>query len=573
MRNLIVLPDGTELYHGMDATDNIRSVSFKHCTNSEKELMMGGTFASIMEATLQTPYGDLNIETGAEVAAYKVEEDGTRHLVGLYTLEKPTRPTANTYKITAYDRVSWLDKDLAEWLNSLTVWPVPLLEFAQMVCSECGLNLTNDSIPNGDFPVQQFTADSITGRTLMRWVGEASARFLRATPDGDVELATYQENTVHEIGPTRQAATMALSDMVEITDDGYGNVSIASDYMTVEDDGDGNVTVTSDVLRFSDNGSGNVAVSFVGESDVIPYFGGALSYEDYQTAVIEKVQIRMTADDVGVVYPEIEGEANTYIIQGNYLLTTSTTEDLLPVVQAIYEEIQGITYTPCKVSIPVTLGIQAGDIVRITDANGVSFTTYVMSKTNKGQRDTLECTGSHRRDSSTVVNNESYKALNGKILELRKEVDGLYIANKDNEGRLAQLELTVDGINTEVSKQTKELDDIHTEMTEIKQNASEVSIIVQDIVDNGVDKVTTKMGYTFSDDGLHIRKEGEGLESKLDHTGLLVTQGDDPVLRATADGVNARDVTVRNYLIVGTHARFEDFTDDLGRDGTALFFI
>ena len=512
LRNLIVLPDGTELFSGRGTVDAIKSVSFTHCVNEQNEYTIGSVCTSKLNASIITPHGDLNIETGAEVTAYKVDDSGTRHLVGLYTLEKPTRPTANTYKITAYDRVSWLDKDLAEWLNGLAVWPVPLLEFAQMVCSECGLNLTNDGIPNGDFPVQQFTADSITGRTLMRWVGEACARFLRTTPDGDVELATYQENTVYEIGPEKA---------------------------------DG----------------------------VVAYFGGSLSYEDYQVALIEKVQIRMTTDDVGVVYPEIEGEANTYIIQGNYLLTTSTTDDLLPVVQAIYEEIQGITYTPCKVSIPVTLGIQAGDIVRITDANGVSFTTYVMTKTNKGQRDTLECTGSHRRDSSTVVNNESYKALNGKILELRKEVDGLYIANKDNEGRLAQLELTADGINTEVSKQTQELDGIHTEMTEIKQSASEVSIIVQDIVDNGADKVTTKMGYTFSDDGLHIRKEGEGLESKLDHTGLLVTQGDDPMLQATADGVNARDVTVRNYLIVGTHARFEDFTDDLGRDGTALFFI
>lgn len=510
--NLLVLPDGTELYSGADAADNVRSVSFKHCVNSEKEFTLGSVWSSIMEATLQTPCGKLNIETGTEVTAYKVLEDGTRHLVGLYTLEKPTRQSANTYKITAYDRVSWLDKDLAEWVNGLSVWPVSLLEFAKMVCAECGLVLTNESIPNGDYLIQQFSAGSVTGRTLMRWVGEACARFLRATADGAVELATFRENADYRIG--------------------------------------------------SEKGNG-----------VIAYFGGALSYEDYRVATIEKVQIRQTDDDVGVIYPGVEGEANTYIITGNHLLTATTTDDLLPVVQAVYEEIKGVTYTPCKVSIPATLGIQAGDIVRITDANGVSITTYVMTKTQKGQRDTLECTGSHRRDSSTAVNDESYKALNGKILEIRKEVSGLSIANKDNEGRLSKVELNVDGLNTEVTKQTQELDTIHTDMTEIKQTTQDVSIKVQKIVDDGASKVTTAMGYTFGDDGLHIAKQGEQIDNLVDHTGIHVMRDDEVMLQADHTGVNAADVKVRNYLIIGNHARFEDYTDGTDSERTACFWI
>lgn len=557
LRNLFVLPDGTELTSGVGAVNAIKSVKITQAVNDQTELSLGSSFSSFLEATIITPYGGLNIAAGSEITAYKVDDSGARHLVGLYTLEKPTRPTANTYRITAYDRVSWLDKDLSEWLANLTVWPIELLTFAQMVCAECGLTLTNESIPNGDYLIPQFSGSGITGRKLMQWVGEACARFLRATPDGDVEFASYTPNTAYSIGATRGGA---------VSTDSVGNVTIISDLMTVEDDGYGNVTVVSDYLNIVDNGNGNITISAVGGAESIPFYGGTLSYEDYQTAPIEKVQVRMTADDVGVVYPEIEG--NTYVIQGNYLLATSTTENLRPVVQTIFEEISGIRYTPCRVSVPVSLGIQAGDIISITDKNGVTITAYVMTKTTSGQRDTLECTGSPRRDSSSVVNNEEFRDWNGKILELQKEVEGLYVANKDTEGRLAELSLSVDGLNTQVSQQTQKIEGVKTDLTTIQQEATQVSIQVQNIMENGVDKVTTSMGYTFGDDGLHIAKSGEEMDSTLDHTGLYVDQGDDPRLVANADGVRARDLMAENYLIIA-HARFEKYQDKY----TACFYV
>lgn len=556
-RNLFVFPDGTELTSGVGTVNAIKSVKITQAVNDQTELSLGSACSSMLEATIITPYGGLNIAAGSEITAYKVDDSGTRHLVGLYTLEKPTRPTANTYRITAYDRVSWLDKDLSEWLANLTVWPIELLTFAQMVCSECGLSLTNESIPNGDYLIPQFSGSGITGRQLMQWVGEVCARFLRATPDGNVEFASYSPNTAYSIGAARRGA---------VSTDSTGNVTITSDLMTVEDDGDGNITVVSDYLNIVDDGNGNATITVAGNSEVIPFYGGTLSYEDYQTAPIKKVQVRMTADDVGVVYPEIEG--NTYVIQGNYLLATSTTENLLPVVQTIFEEISGVRYTPCRVSIPVSLGIRAGDIINITDKNGVNITAYVMTKTTTGQRDTLECTGSPRRDSSSVVNNEEFRDWNGKILELRKEVEGLYVANKDTEGRLAELSLSVDGLNTQVSQQTQEIDGVKTDLTAIQQEATQVSIQVQNIIENGVDKVITANNYSFTSDGMHIEREGEEISSRIDHTGLYVNQSEDPRLVANADGVRARDLMAENYLIIA-HTRFEKYQDKY----TACFYV
>ena len=58
------------------------------------------------------------------------------------------------------------------------------------------------------------------------------------------------------------------------------------------------------------------------------------------------------------------------------------------------------------------------------------------------------------------------------------------------------------------------------------------------------------------------------MENTLDHTGMYVRRGNKVLLQANHKGVEAADVTVRNYLIVGDHARFEDYGG-----GTGCFWI
>ena len=103
----------------------------------------------------------------------------------------------------------------------------------------------------------------------------------------------------------------------------------------------------------------------------------------------------------------------------------------------------------------------------------------------------------------------------------------------------------------------------------MEQTAQQVEISVRSIEETGVSRVQTETGYTFGADGLRIQKAGQEMENLLDENGMTVSRGDTVMLKADKDGVQATDVTVRNYLIVGTHARFEDHGD--GR--TACFWI
>jgi hypothetical protein len=95
------------------------------------------------------------------------------------------------------------------------------------------------------------------------------------------------------------------------------------------------------------------------------------------------------------------------VISGNPILLAKVTEDLIPYLKVIEAELADFTYTPCKVSIPSTLDIKAGQTVDITDANGKTIKALVMTKTTSGQRDTLSCSGSPKRDSSSALNNKS----------------------------------------------------------------------------------------------------------------------------------------------------------------------
>lgn len=119
----------------------------------------------------------------------------------------------------------------------------------------------------------------------------------------------------------------------------------------------------------------------------------------------------------------------------------------------------------------------------------------------------------------------------------------------------------------------KSVDQLTEDMTELKQNSEKITISVQKILNEGISSVTTTTGYTFNADGLRISKSGYEIENLLDNTGMYVTRSGEPMLQANADGVIATDVTVRNYLIVGTHARFEDYSDGADSARTACFWI
>lgn len=133
---------------------------------------------------------------------------------------------------------------------------------------------------------------------------------------------------------------------------------------------------------------------------------------------------------------------------------------------------------------------------------------------------------------------------------------------------LSELELTDNDIvaSVESLKQTTKttIDGLNDEINELnnkvsaRMTAEEVEIKIEETLSNGVDKVTTATGFTFDDSGLHISKSNSQMSSTLDETGLEVSRSGTQVLTANHTGVNALNLTARQYLSV-ENIRFETY--------------
>ena len=545
MRHLIVLPDGTILSSGA-AGGAILSLQLTKSVNSRQDLILGSACAAMLEAKLLLPE-DISIRGGQELTLYKVNEGEEPRLIGIFVAQTPVRAGKHICKLTAYDRMIYTDRDLSKWLEGLQEWPYTLGTLAQMVCQACGVVLAEKDFPNAQLPVQCFQATDITGRELLQWIGEAAGRFCRVTPQGQLVFDWYTPAGRLSLGPefawgigSRYAeGKLSLDLTAEATD---GGVALHGDYLDAIF-ADGNVTITGPEQQY--------------------YFMGGLEKADYAVQPVEKVQIRANANDVGTLWPEETVEANTYVIEGNPLLAAQSAQSLSQLAQELHQQLQQVCYTPCKVSIPATDALQPGQILQITDSQGEKFSMYIMQKQEGGVRDILECTGAQTRDNTAAANNRHLKALSGKVLELRTDVDGLFLKNADATGRVAQVELNLQELRSQVSRQENGL----TQLTTLQQDAKEMKLQLQQLEENS-GRVITSTGYSFTEAGLKISKSGQEMESLVDHTGLYVSRGGQMILQAGNRGVTAVDVTVGNYLAVGDHARFEDY-----QGGTACFYI
>lgn len=561
VKTIIVLPDGTEISSGVGTQVAISSFTLNETVNTGTDLTIGSVCANSIEFDVIDPKNKLSIGAQTELTVYREYVEGERTQIGLFTTEKPTRTSANGIHIVAYDRVARLDKDITQDINTLTEWPYTLLELARVVCSACGLTLINNEIPNGAYLISSVVGNSITGRQLLQYIGQVTCRFVRATAFGEIEFGWYQPVGTYSIGSASTADIVKLSPT---------SIELNSKAIITTDDGKGNISIDSDLITVQDDGAGNIELKIQTDLKSYRYFQGSLSFEDYNVAPIEKVQIKQSDKDIGVVYPtDIVEEANTYVISSNPLLTAYTSSEIADIASTIFTILQPITYVPCSVSILANKYIRAGSIVQVTDINNNSFTIYVMSRTQKGNIDTLKCVGSHNRESTTAVNGQMWSKVNGRILELTLGIEGLEVKNADLEGNYSSLQLEVSGIKSQVVSTENEMENAQERILTLEQTSKQFKVTITKIETDGADKVKTGMGYTFDDAGLLIAQEGKQMRNLLDNSGMYVKRGEEVMLQANNQGVIATDVSVRNYMIVGKHARFEDF----GSSRTACFWL
>ena len=487
LQPILTLSSGTELKGGSPGSA-VKSLTLHTAVNAGQEFTIGSAFSDYIEAEIWAdPGGSLQITAGDALTYYRQDDAGNRTKVGVFYAEKPTRTKRNSYKVTAYDTMSKLDTDFSGWLRANQAqFPKTIWQLVQLACQRAGVTLASSSLPiNGSYSVQAFYADDLTCRQIISWAAEAAGCYAHMNADGKLQFLTYTDK--------RSTA--------KITPDGASNSTA--------------------------------------------YYADSLSYEDYTVKAIEKVQIRQSDSDVGVIYPDSTTATNTYAVQGNLLLTTGTEANLKTVAQNLYNVLKSVTYTPCKVSVPSGSGLTCGKIVHVKDARGREFDTYLMSATISSGKASFESVGSASRENSSAVNSQSYKNLTGKMLEITTSVDGLTVTASELSGNYSELKQTVDGLSAEVKKDTKITGGGNLILgSESFKNATYVgidsSVVYGDDGSATITNANTCRGFKFNTVGAHIT---EGVTICMSVMYKLISGTD-----ALRMGIAFKDDNGQNYI-------------------------
>lgn len=189
------------------------------------------------------------------------------------------------------------------------------------------------------------------------------------------------------------------------------------------------------------------------------------------------------------------------------------------------------------------------------DAVDNALTTYKTTVTEKFAEQTVTLDGFSNRVGTVETTTTT----------LGNNLDSMSQDLEETNGKIDNVKQTADNAASSITT-------MKSSISAIEQTASDVKISVQTILDDGVSKIETSMGYSFDDDGLDISKSGSELSTTINEDGMKVKKNSEEMLVANSQGVDTTNLHAKTYLIIGNTSRFEDYTKD-GSTYTACFWI
>ena len=227
-------------------------------------------------------------------------------------------------------------------------------------------------------------------------------------------------------------------------------------------------------------------------------------------------------------------------------------------IDNLLNQIKGTTYYLYELESYGIGYLNLGDIFTIQVENGTEYKTMMLN-------DDLQVTQGMTEKSSLAMPEETetdYKAasktdrlLNQTMLKVDKQAGTI-------ETLVTRVE-KVEGYDGRLQEVEKSVNQIVT--------AEYVETLVSEKV-SGIDEVQTTAGR-FDKNGLIISKSGSDMTTLIDDDGVDVSSNGEKVLVADSSGVNALNLTARQYLIVGANSRFEDYDNGSGEARTGCFLL
>lgn len=259
-------------------------------------------------------------------------------------------------------------------------------------------------------------------------------------------------------------------------------------------------------------------------------------------------------------------------------------DDIGTVVQNALAAVGGLTINQFSCSWLGNLFLEIGDKISLTTKDNQTVESYVLddvitydgSLREKTQWNYTEEDIAHTNSASI---GDLLKQTYARVDKQQKTIELMVSDISNTHSSMANLLLTTQDITATVSNyQTNvdnQLDSLNGSIQEIRNQVQatmtdeQIRIAISEAVENAVSQVSTETGFTFDKDGLHISKTGSEMSTTIDEDGMDITKSGVGILTADSNGVNAINLTARQYLVIGTHSRFEDY----GYDRTGCFWI
>ena len=464
MIHKIVRENGTEI-------PNIKSCVYKRDINGETNLRVGCVSSANIEVTVFGKKKDAP-DPGEKLQFYEMDGSGTWRFIGTFYAE-PAITSIATYKFLAYDKVARLDVDFSARLWELqNAFPMSLYALVSYAATVAGVTLhSSASSALSGITVKKFYADNITCRQIFSWAAELVGKYVFARTDSEqLTFAWYSNATGIRVYPTNTNLPLIIRNPIDVTAPSgttiYMNVLASNatgyqwQYRTSpngtwrNNTGEGNNTerfaltlrqpingyqyhcVVSNSYGSTETDAITVRIdpsgTYVEPTDsplhysaetAIAYRQNGLQYENYTVAPVDCVAVfAVDESETSVLYPSSGGD-NIYSVYNNLLLTDANSTTLNSVARKIYTALHSIVeYRPATMKLfPSENQISTGSIVAVTDAQGFSFATIVMSIVSDGAVDKLKSTGAETYEEAEQVNQKS-KIINmaSSILRLKK---------------------------------------------------------------------------------------------------------------------------------------------------------
>jgi len=260
------------------------------------------------------------------------------------------------------------------------------------------------------------------------------------------------------------------------------------------------------------------------------------------------VGIRRNDADVGVLYPE-NGE-NPLYITGNYLLTADA-DTLKAAAQVLYGQLQDLSWVSC--TLQTDTPVKPGDRVQLTDGFALA-----MEVQKDGQLYTVRSFGPRQAGRDPV--RSVYKALSGRVLELRAELEDVHLRLEQMDGAVqsaVQVQVDVDALRTRVEHTEQTAQGLQNQASVLTQRSDslELAIVSTGAALEGkadreqLQEITEH--FRFDGDGLTITNSTTGMGIGISQERILFTGGSSPTTVIYPSAMATTNLQVQTRLDLG----------------------